>query len=100
MTYNNHNHRYIHWAVHNTNLVSRQCTALDLYQHSNQALLFDQSWCSKNQRHFPSSDLHRSTVYCSIYKLGEIKDWLLYNVVVKRKLVRECNRSKVLFSKS
>ena len=91
----NNMYRYIYWDMHNTDLVSRQCTALARYQHSNQALLFDQNWCSKNRRYFPSSDLHRSIVYRSIYKLGEIKDWFVYNVVVKRKLVGECNRSKV-----
>ena len=56
-----------------TDLVSHQYTALDRYQQSSQALLFDQSWCSKNRRHFLSSDLPRNTVYCSTCKLGEIK---------------------------
>ena len=69
--------RYILWDstlnMRYTNLVSHQYTALDRYQHSSQALLSDKSWCSKNRRHFLSSDLHRNTVYCSTYKLGEIK---------------------------
>ena len=58
---------------HYPNLVSHQYTVLDRYQHSSRALLFHLSWCSKNRRHFPSSDLHRDKVYCSIYKLGGIK---------------------------
>ena len=67
-----------------TNLVSHQYKALYRYQHSSQALLFGQSWCSKNRRHFPSSVLHRNTMYCSSYKLSEIRigDFTMQSITV------------------